>query len=222
MLKRSLQLLSCVAILAFSAVHAADSLTVGVVNLKQCVEKSKLGQQEKSRLESLKKQMTESLEKTEKELTDLAKKLEDEDHLDSLSPAAEEELKGRFQQLNEEFVHTQNQYLQLLNQANYRMLQTIHDSVAAASEEVLKERDLNFILSKDAVYAMKKSLDITQEVIERMDRTYEKNQKNPEPAPSAPPAAPPTPAAPAAPSAPAAKPAAPVAPAKPANSKPAK
>lgn len=177
-MKKQLRLPSLIALLSLFAFSplAADELKVGVVNLKNCLEESKMGQQEKNRLEGLKKQMADSLDKTEKELTELAKKLESEDYLDSLSPSAEEELKGRFQELNQEYVRTQNQYFQLLNQANYRMLGALQDSVENASEAVRARRKLSLVFNRDALYAYLPALDITTEVIQEMDKNFQPGQ----------------------------------------------
>jgi outer membrane protein len=151
----------------------APELKLGVVNAKVCIEKSKKGQQEKNSFEALKKQMSDSLEKSDKELADLAKKLEDKDYLDSLSPAAEEEMKGRFESLSQEFVRYQNQYYQLLNQANYRMLQNLHDAISSASESVRSAKNLSLVTNKDSIFASAPTLDVTTEVIAEMDKRFE-------------------------------------------------
>lgn len=73
----------------------AEELKVGFVNFKLCLEKSKQGQQESQAFNAMKNQMQETLEATDKELGDLAAKLEDQNYLDTLSPSAEEELKKK-------------------------------------------------------------------------------------------------------------------------------
>lgn len=160
--------------LAFCAgkLTAAD-LTVGFVNFKTCVEKSKHGQQERNAFEGMKKQMTEALEKTDKELEEIAKKLEDQDYMDGLSPAAEAELKQKFQGLSQDFARYQNQYYQLLNQANYKMLQTMHDEVSYASEQVRERKKLSLILNEDSTFAFSPALDYTDEVVKEMDKQFE-------------------------------------------------
>lgn len=151
---------------------AAD-LNVGFVNFKTCVEKSKHGQQERNAFEAMKKQMTEALEKTDKELEEIAKKLEDQDYVDGLSPAAEAELKQKFQGLSQDFARYQNQYYQLLNQANYKMLQTMHDEVSSAAEHVREIKKLSLILNEDSTFAFAPSLDFTDEVVKEMDKQFE-------------------------------------------------
>jgi len=151
----------------------ASELNVGFVNFKTCVEKSKHGQQERNAFEAMKTQMTQTLEKTDKELDGIAKKLEDQDYMDGLSPVAEDELKQKFQGLTQEFARYQNQYYQLLNQANYKMLQTMHDEVSYAAEQVRESKKLSLLLSEDSTFAYSSSLDFTDEIIRVMDKHFD-------------------------------------------------
>ncbi len=158
--------------LTLSTLSAAEE-SLGFVNFKKCVEHSKAGQQEKNSFEAMKKQMTEVLEKSDKELSDIAKKLEDQEYMDGLSPTAEEELKQKFQVLSQEMSRYQTQYYQLLNQANYRMLQTLHDKVSSAAETVREKNHLALIISEDSTFAYAPTLDFTQEVIKALDGAFE-------------------------------------------------
>jgi outer membrane protein len=175
---KKMLLLSCAALALFVSQGHAEELKIGYVNVKTCIEKSKHGNDEKVAFEALKKQMTETLEKSDKELADLAKKLEDQDYLDSLSPAAEEELKGRFENLSQEFVRYQNQYYQLLQQANYRMLSSLHESISKASEDVRAKQKLTFILNQDSAFAASSAYDLTEAIIQAMNANYEKQKGN--------------------------------------------
>ena len=153
-------------------VKAAD-LNIGFVNFKTCVEKSKQGQNEKNAFDALKKQMTEALEKTDKELEELATKLEDRDYMDGLSPTAEEELKHKFQTLSQEYARYQNQFYQLLNQANYKMLQSMHEEVSIAAEKVRGSNNLALLLNEDSAFAHIASLDFTLAVIDQMNKQFD-------------------------------------------------
>ncbi len=167
-----------VAVLALSIGKlSAEELNIGFVNFKTAVEKSKQGVQERNAFEAMKNQMTETLEKTDKELGDIAKKLEDQDYMDSLSPAAEQELKQKFQVLSQDFGRYQNQYYQLLNQANYKMLQTMHDEVSFAAEHVRKGKKLSLLFNEESIFAYDKSLDYTDEVIKEMDKQFKAENK---------------------------------------------
>lgn len=159
-------------LVAFGSLQAQE-LKLGFVNFKTCMEDSKQGQQEKGSFEVMRSQMQESLEKTEAELQEIAGKLEDQDYMDGLSPASEEELKMRFQGLSQEFARYQNQYYQILNQANFQMMQSLHAQVSTASEKVRQKNELAMVLNEDSVFAFSDSLDVTKAVIDEMDRRYE-------------------------------------------------
>ncbi|MFN0065714.1 MAG: OmpH family outer membrane protein [Chlamydiales bacterium] len=152
---------------------SAQELKLGFVNFKVCLEESKQGVKEKEAFESMKNQMQASLEATDKEIEELAKKLEDHDYMDGLSPTAEEELKTRFQGLSQEFARYQNQYYQLLNQANYKMFQNLHAQVGVAAEKVRQKEDLAMILNEDSTFAFASSLDVTQAVVVEMNRRFD-------------------------------------------------
>lgn len=157
--------------LGYAALQA-EELKMGFVNFKSCMEQSAQGKQEQGTFEALKKQMQESLEKTDKELNEIATKLQDQDYMDGLSPSAEEELKTRFQSLSQEFGRYQNQYYQILNQANFQMLQALHAQVSTAAEKVRQRKELALIMNEDSVFAFADSLDVTSEVVEEMDRRF--------------------------------------------------
>src|SRR5580692_6993956 len=130
-----------------TACAAESAPSVGVVNFTTCVSDSKLGKQEQASFESLKKQMAILLEDTEKQLNELSTKLNDPEYLDGLSPEGEEELKNKFRTLNEELGRYQNQYYQVMNQANMRVMQTLSTSINVASEKVAKEKKLSMVVN---------------------------------------------------------------------------
>lgn len=170
---RKLWLLPLAALVLGLGQLSAEELKLGFVNFRICLDKSKQGQQEKQAFEALKKQMQETLEGTDKELADLAKKLEDQEYLDTLSPSAEEELKQRFHGLSQEFSRYQAQYYQLMNQANYKMFQSLHEQVAVAAGHIREKQDLSMILNEESVFAFAPALDITESVVHEMDRLYD-------------------------------------------------
>lgn len=155
-------------------VALAQEGQIGFVNFKSCIEKSRSGQQEKTAFEALKRQMSETLEKSGAELEVLAEQLEDKNFMDGLSPTAEEELKKKYQALTQELGRYQNQYYQLLNQANYRMLQVLHTQVSQAAEVVRAAHKLALIVNEDSTFAYEPSLNLTEAIIQEMDRTFDK------------------------------------------------
>ncbi len=168
-------LITCIGLT--SSAIALDPSTMGVVNFGACVTDSKLGKQEQASFDALKKQMTTMLEDTEKQLNDLAAKFNDSEYLDGLSPEAEEELKNKFRTLNEDMNRYQNQYYQVLNQANMRIIQTISTGITAASEKVARDKKLTVVLNKDACFYLTPALDVTASVVTEMDKNFEQETK---------------------------------------------
>lgn len=150
---------------------------IGIVDFAKCVTDSKPGKQEQSSFEALKNQMTTLLQDTEKQLNDISSKFNDPEYLDGLSPEAEEELKVKFRTLSEEMNRYQNQYYQVLNQANMRVVQTLSTMINTASENVAKEKRLNVVLNKEACFFFNDKLDVTPFVIAEMDKAYEVEMK---------------------------------------------
>jgi outer membrane protein len=150
---------------------------VGIVNFSTCIAESKLGKQEQASFESLKNQMSSLLQDTEKQLNEISTKFNDPEYLDGLSPEAEEELKTKFRTLNDELSRYQNQYYQVLNQANMRIIQTISGNINTAAEKVAKEKKLSMVMNKDACFFYAPQLEITSFVISEMDKGFDKEAK---------------------------------------------
>lgn len=168
--------------LSTAAISAEPPSNFGIVNFGTCVSDSKLGKQEQASFESLKKQMSTLLEDTEKQLNELAAKFNDPEYIDGLSPEAEEDLKNKFRTLNEELGKYQNQYYQVMNQANMRIVQTLSTSIAAASEKVAKDKKLDMVANKDAFFYYSPVKDVTPLVIAEMDKNFAQDSKKQAPA----------------------------------------
>lgn len=149
----------------------------GVVNFSLCYQDSKLGKQENNNFEGIRTQMTSLLEDTEKQLNEVATKLQDRDYLDGLTPEAEAELKAKFSLLSEEMNRYQNQYYQVLNQAQMRIGQNLVGVVGLAAENVAKTKKLDLVLNREACFFNISGLDITAEVIGEMDRMFEQEMR---------------------------------------------
>lgn len=157
--------------LVTSTVLATD---IGVVSFADCIARSKVGQAEQTKFETLKKQLGSYLETTEKELKDIASKLNDREYLDGLSPEAEAELKAKAQSLNEEMMRYQGQYYQTLNQTNSQIVQQLGAQVASASELVAKEQKLSIILNQEACFYRDDAVNVTDQVIHVLDELFDK------------------------------------------------
>lgn len=169
------QLLAVSCFLALFAVpmksQAAD-IKVGVVNFKSCVEQSKMGKEEQKNFEKMKTQMEEVLQEKEKTLSEIANKFNDPDYLDSLSSEAEAELKHKFRSLNQELNQHQNQYYQALQQANFKIVQKMHDSISDAAKKVAQKKGIDLVLNEEGSFFHNSALDISKDVVVELDRTY--------------------------------------------------
>jgi len=157
--------------------YATVKQDLGVVDFATCIQDSKFGKREQEHFESLKKQLHAILDDAEKQLNDVISKLQDQDYLDSLSPAGEQELKQKFQSLNEELNRYQNQYYQIMQQANMRIIQSLSVQINRASEAVAKSKKVPMVLNKEAAFYFAPELDITKSVVSQMDKEFEIAEK---------------------------------------------
>jgi len=176
-MKKNLFTSSLLALVLGTSAMYADNSNYGVVNFSTCITDSKVGKEEQSSFENLKKQMSAHLEDTEKQINELASKFNDPDYMDGLSPEAEEELKNKIRTLNEELGRYQNQYYQVLNQANMKIIQSISANINTAAEKVAKDKKLAMVVNKEACFFHSSALDVTNLVVAEMDKTFELESK---------------------------------------------
>lgn len=148
-----------------------------VVNFSTCITNSKYGKKEQENFENLRKQLSALIDDTEKELKDISAKFEDSEYLDSLSPKAEEELKARFQTLNEDLSRYQGQFYQVMQQANMQLVHKMSSQIARASEKVAKDKKIDYVINKEACFYFRPDLDLTQQVIAEMDKNFDLDAK---------------------------------------------
>ncbi len=160
-----------------TALSLSASEASSVVNFSTCITNSKYGKKEQENFEAIRKQMTATIEDAEKELKDISAKLEDSEYLDSLSPKAEEELKGRYQTLNDDLSRYQNQFYQVMQQAQMQFVHKMGVQIARASEKVAKDQKLDYVINKEAFFYYRPELDKTSQVISEMDKNFELDVK---------------------------------------------
>jgi outer membrane protein len=138
------------------------------------------------------------MEDTEKQLKEMNDQLQNKDFLDGLSPDAEQKMKEKFAQLNEEYNRYNQQYYQFLNQGQYKIIQTIAGGINGAADKIASIKGYNMILNKQACFFYNPALDVTNDVVKEMDKAFDDEAKKAA-------AAAPAPTAPAKEAAPAAK-----------------
>lgn len=179
-MKKLHHLFLCIGVAAFclSATHAYADTKIGVVNFKTCLEKSNLGKQEQGSFEGMKKQMESILEEKGKVLDALEVKTQDSDYMDSLSPEAEAEFHRKGRAMKQELMQLQNQYLQTLNQANFKIVQKLTEAIAKASKEIAAERKLDLVINEEGSFYYNPQLDISEVVSARMDAIMKQESKD--------------------------------------------
>jgi outer membrane protein len=156
---------------------AAEEIPYGIVNFGNCLTESKYGKQEQESFEKVREQMISMMGDIEKQLNEIATKFNDPEFVDSLSPEGEQELKAKFQTLSEELNRYQNQYMQIMQQANMRLMQTMSNHISKASETIAKQRKLPMIVREEVCFFFNPSFDITSSIIKEMDKSYDKEHK---------------------------------------------
>lgn len=164
------------AALAFASLGAAEQ-KVGIVNFSSCFADTKLGKQEQNTFETMRKQFISLAEDTEKQMREISEKLQDKDHLDGLSKEAEEALKTKFAQLNQELGQYQQQYHMFVNQGQGKVFQTIVSGINHAAEQLAAAKGYHMILNKEACFFSSPALDITAEVVKEMDKNFDEEAK---------------------------------------------
>lgn len=173
-IKRFIVILLFLLVCSQTAFAIESKAMIGIVNFMTCITESKYGKNEQEQLENIKKQWSTLIEETEKEIGELNSKMEDQDYLDGLSPEAEEDLKMKQSAMYQDLTKYQNQLYQILNQANYFLIQKMSTSISKASEAIAQNRRLDIVLNKEACFYNNPKIDITEQVIHEMDKNYEK------------------------------------------------
>ncbi|MGH2638653.1 MAG: OmpH family outer membrane protein, partial [Rhabdochlamydiaceae bacterium] len=113
----------------------------------------------------------------DKQLREISEKLQDKDYLDGLSKEAEESMKAKFSQLNEELSRYQQQYYQFMHQGQSKIMQTVIGGINHAAEQIAAAKGYSFVLNKEACFFYSPTLDITTEVVKEMDKHFEVEEK---------------------------------------------
>ncbi len=151
---------------------SAEELVTGVVNFASCVTDSEQGKKEQENFASLRKQLTSMIAKTEEELKEVSSKLEDTDYLDGLAPSAEAELQKKYQALQEDLGRAQGQFYQMLEHANYQMIQRMSNEISSAAKQVAEDKGLACVIRQEACFYSSPKLDVTTDVISKMNANY--------------------------------------------------
>lgn len=160
--------------LTAASLFSEETITgVSVVDYGQCISESRYGIAEQKAVDKIRTQLSTLITDTDKEIQELNTKFEDTTFLDSLSPKAEEELRARHQTLMEDRQRYQWQFGQIMQQASYQLMHKISAQIARASEKLALEKDIDYVINKEACFYYRPALDLTQAVIAEMDKNFE-------------------------------------------------
>ncbi len=170
-----------------SALFGAEASTkVGIVDFQQCATDSAVGKKEEEAFNALQKQIGSLMEDTGKKYKELDEKLNDKDFTDGLSPEGRKELESKREGLAQEMQRYQQQQYMVLNQAHQKRIQAIRQAASEAAVVVAQKQGVSVVLDKgETLYALD-SLNMTKDIIAKMDENFEK--ENAKPAPEAAPA----------------------------------
>ncbi|MFS8563722.1 MAG: OmpH family outer membrane protein [Rhabdochlamydiaceae bacterium] len=161
-----------------SSLCAADVVPkLGVVDFDTCATESKMGKEESTSFSTLQSQAMADMQSMEKERQELAKKLNDQDYLDGLSPEEQTELNQKMQNQQMKMQLAGENYEKTLRQTYQNMEEKLSASIKTASESVAKEKKLEMVIpSRLCIYSLP-TLNVTAEVIKKMDESAEKATK---------------------------------------------
>lgn len=152
---------------------------IGVLNTRKCLEESKASKFERANLDKMKTQMETVLKDKEKAVQAIQSKLQDEDYMDSISDEAERELKHKRKTLMEEGMELNKQFVETLENANMKIVQSLIEKIAKVSKEVAQDpaHPLDAILTSEACTFYADTLDVTNLVLAKLDSLFETEQK---------------------------------------------
>ena len=150
--------------------------SLAVVNFATCLQGSKYGKQEQTHFENVRQQMVEMIEKTDKELKDLAGKIEDTAYMEGLSNEAKGELETKYKSLNQDLARYQSHYYQILQQTQMQSMQKINQKVTSIAAKIAEKKQLAYVLNKELCFYHNPKLDITDDVVKELDQEFEVEQ----------------------------------------------
>lgn len=143
---------------------------IGFVDFGRVLQSSSRAKQEEKQLQSLQKELEDQVTNVEKGISALAEKLQDPDYVDSLSQEAEQEQRARLRTMAEERMRLIQQVTGQFQQAQQRIFQQIGALVSQAAAEVAKEKKLDAVFNRDALFFADPSIDCTDAVVKILDK----------------------------------------------------
>lgn len=153
--------------LAFTAQAVAET-RIGVVDLRQALFSSEDAQAFSQKLQ----QDFAGDEQRVREAQTAARQLQERLEKDGamMNESERQELAGQFQQKVQEFNSLKQRLDSTVNQRKQQFLEQSRPEVDAAVKELLEENDLDLILPSEAVVYVKPEMNLTEQLLEKLNR----------------------------------------------------
>lgn len=163
---KQIRLTGLLLLLMLSAPLAAE-LKVGVVDLRRAVFTSDDAQKFSESLQSQFKSEEDAIRKLQEEASAMRDRLESDGAMmnENERNKAAREFEGKVREFNQR----RQQLDQAVSEQRSQFLQKAQPEIDAALENILKERELDLILPREAVVFAKPELDLTEDLIKRLN-----------------------------------------------------
>lgn len=160
------QLISLLFLVSLSVPVAAE-LKVGVVDLRRAVFTSEDAAEFTQQLQKQFKDEETSIRKVQEEAQALRDRLETDGAMmnDTERGKAQREFEGKVREFNQ----LRQRLDQAVNQERSKFLQQAQPQIDKALQSILDERDLDVILPREAVVYAKPEMDLTEDLIKRLN-----------------------------------------------------
>ena len=155
---------------------AADVAKIGVVDLQRVMETSDAGKSAQAQIKQQKDTMETDLKDKGAEIEQIRQRLEREAMVMSKESREEKEREARIK-LND-FKILQKRYRNELQQLEQRLVAQLRDDTIALVDEIGKKEGYLLIISRVGVLYSPNSIDITDQLIKRLNERYAKKSGN--------------------------------------------
>ncbi len=169
--------LGALSLLAAPLSAKSTASTPRFADFRRCFMESEFGKKEQENLQEMQKQMEKSIGDLSAQIKEVQDKLANEDVLDSLSEEAVANLKTQQDTLMGEMQRYQMQFPQIVQQAQSQSVFAVREKAKEAAKELAAEKKYSAVLNEDQAFFFEAKLDVTDEVIKKLNAKFEQEQK---------------------------------------------
>ncbi|WP_111496566.1 MULTISPECIES: OmpH family outer membrane protein [Marinobacter] len=150
------------------AVPALADTNIGVVDLRHALFASDSAQKFSQKLETEFKDDEAKVREAQETAQSLKERLEKDGAM--MNESERKELSGQFQEKVQEYQYLKNRLNTTVSNRKKQFLEDAQPQVDEAVKALLEEHDLDMILPRQAVVLAKPDMDLTEELIEKLNR----------------------------------------------------